>query len=180
MEKSGDATMEAIYIPRLTKAPQQTEVIEVEEFLPELETLTPVRGKIKVVHKGNYLDVSGQAETIVTLSCHRCLQQYNHRLVVKTSEMIWLDETADQFDDALEREIALEDLVETLSPKGYFYPDDWLYQQMCLAIPQRQLCDKKCQGIQLEDSNSNSNGGGVIDRRWATLESLKERLNNGK
>ncbi|MFB2838510.1 YceD family protein [Floridanema evergladense] len=171
--------MEAIYIPRLTKAPQQSEVIEVDEFLPDLETLTPVRGKIKVVHKGNYLDVSGQAEAIVTLTCHRCLQQYNHRLVVKTSEMIWLDEAANQLDDgALERETALEDLVESLPPNGYFYPDDWLYQQMCLAIPQRQLCDRNCQGIQLE--NSNSSGGGAIDSRWASLESLKERLNNGK
>jgi uncharacterized protein len=171
--------MEAIHIPRLTKAPQQTEVIEVQEFLPELETLTPVRGKIKVVHKGNFLDVSGQVETIVTLTCHRCLQQYNKRLMVKTKEMIWLDEAAAQPDDgALERETALEDLVESLPPNGYFYPDDWLYQQMCLAIPHRQLCDKKCQGIQLEDSSSV--GGGTIDSRWATLESLKERLNNGK
>ncbi|HEY9300643.1 MAG TPA: YceD family protein [Phormidium sp.] len=171
--------MEAIYIPRLTKAPEHTEVIEVDEFLPELETLTPVRGKIKVVHKGNYLDVSGQAETIVTLTCHRCLQQYNHRLVMKTSEMIWLDEAANQPDEgALERETALEDLVESLPPNGYFYADDWLYQQMCLAIPQRQLCDKKCQGIKLEDSSNTAVR--TIDSRWATLESLKERLNNGK
>ena len=171
--------MEAIYIPRLTKAPQQTEVIEVDEFLPDLETLTPVRGKIQVIHKGNYLDVSGKAEAIVTLTCHRCLQQYNHRLLVKTSEMIWLDEAADYVDDGvLEKETALEDLVESLPPNGYFYPDDWLYQQMCLAIPQRQLCDRNCQGIQLEN-NSNS-GEKAIDSRWATLEFLKERLNNGK
>ncbi|OKH37152.1 metal-binding protein [[Phormidium ambiguum] IAM M-71] len=171
--------MEAIYIPRLTKAPQQTEVIEVDEFLPDLETLTPVRGKIKVIHKGNYLDVSGKAEAIVTLTCHRCLQQYNHRLLVKTSEMIWLDEAAAYADDeVLEKETALEDLVESLPPNGYFYPDDWLYQQMCLAIPQRQLCDRNCQGIQLE--NNSIAGEEIIDSRWATLEFLKERLNNGK
>jgi len=171
--------MEAIYIPRLTKAPQQTEVIEVDEFLPDLETLTPVRGKIQVIHKGNYLDVSGKAEAIVTLTCHRCLQQYNHRLLVKTSEMIWLDEAAaDADDEVLEKETALEDLVESLPPNGYFYPDDWLYQQMCLAIPQRQLCDRNCQGIQLE--NNSNTGEKLIDSRWATLEFLKERLNNGK
>lgn len=171
--------MEAIYIPRLTKAPQQTEVIEVDEFLLDLETLTPVRGKIQVIHKGNYLDVSGKAEAIVTLTCHRCLQQYNHRLLVKASEMIWLDEAADYADDGvLEKETALEDLVESLPPNGYFSPDDWLYQQMCLAIPQRQLCDRNCQGIQLE--NNSITGEEIIDSRWATLEFLKERLNNGK
>ena len=36
--------MDAIYIPQLTKAPERTEEIQVNEFLPGLETLTPVRG----------------------------------------------------------------------------------------------------------------------------------------
>src|SRR5689334_8387011 len=119
--------MDAIYIPHLTNAPKQTEAIEIQEFLPGLETLTPVKGRLTVAHKGTYLEVSAQAEAIITLTCHRCLQQYNHRLVVKTSELIWLDEAANETDDVpLEREVAVEDLVETLPPNGYFYPDDWL------------------------------------------------------
>lgn len=76
--------MEAIYIPQLLKAREQTQTIEVDEFLPDLETLTPVRGRISVQHRGNYLEVSAQAETIITLNCHRCLQQYNHRLKLNT------------------------------------------------------------------------------------------------
>ena len=58
--------MEAIYIPQLTKAPERTEVIPVEEFIAGLETLTPVRGQVRVHHQVNYLEVSGKAETIVT------------------------------------------------------------------------------------------------------------------
>ena len=72
--------MEAIYIPQLLKAPQKTEEIQVQEFIDGLESLTPVRGKMAVVHRGNYLEVSVQAETIITLTCDRSLQQYNHRL----------------------------------------------------------------------------------------------------
>ena len=49
--------MEAVYIPQLLKAPEQTQVIDVQEFLPGLETLTPVRGSIRVQHHGSYLDV---------------------------------------------------------------------------------------------------------------------------
>lgn len=86
--------MEAIYIPQLTKAPEQTAVIEVQEFLSDLETLTPIRGLMRVQHHGNYLEVSAQAEAIITLTCHRCLQQYNHRLLLDTAEMIWLDESS--------------------------------------------------------------------------------------
>lgn len=166
--------MEAVYIPQLLKAPEQTEVIDVREFLPGLETLTPVRGRIRVQHHGSYLDVSAQAEAISTLTCHRCLQQYNHRLSVDTSEIIWLEETAGQPDDGpLEREVAWVDLVESLPPQGYFYPSEWLYEQLCLAIPQRQLCDEQCAGIQTATVQETQQ---LVDRRWASLETLKKQL----
>ncbi len=165
--------MESIHIPWLLKLPEQTETIQFNECIAGLETLTPVRGRMQVAHKGNYLEVSAQAETIITLTCDRCLQQYNHRLTIDTSELVWLDESSDQLDSgALEREIPLEDLVETLPPEGYFYPDTWLYDQLCLTIPPRRLCDQQCPGIQVSDQESNSRG----DRRWQALEALKRQL----
>lgn len=168
--------MEAIYIPNLTKAPQQTEVLQVQEFLPGLETLTPVRGRFQVQHRGNYLDVSAQVETIITLTCHRCLQQYNYRLSIKPAEIIWLGAATEQPDDLpLEREVAVEDLVETLSGQGYFYPSEWLYEQLCLEIPQRQLCDAQCAGIQINAQNQSET---PVDRRWSSLEALKKQLPN--
>lgn len=166
--------MDAIYIPQLTQAPERTEEIPVDEFLPGLETLTPVRGRIRVQHNGNYLEVSSQAETIITCTCNRCLQNYNHRLSADTKEIIWLDDAVKDSDDLpLEREIALEDLVETLPPQGYFHPTEWLYEQMCLEIPQRQLCDKKCPGIQPSITSISEQ---PIDNRWAGLEALKKQL----
>lgn len=166
--------MDAIYIPQLTKAPERTEEMEVNEFLPGLETLTPVRGRIRVQHHGNYLQVLGQAETIITCTCNRCLQNYNHRLTVEPKEIIWLDEAANETDDLpLEREVAFDDLIETVSPEGYFYPDQWLYEQMCLELPQRQLCDANCQGIQASAESKFNNS---VDRRWSSLESLKNQL----
>ncbi|NEQ28389.1 MAG: DUF177 domain-containing protein [Microcoleus sp. SIO2G3] len=165
--------MEAIHIPWLLKLPEQTNVIQFNELITGLETLTPVRGRLEVSHKGNYLEVSAQAETIITLTCHRCLQQYNHRLKLDASELVWLDESANQPDDGpLERETALEDLVETLPPQGYFQPDTWLYEQLCLAIPPRQLCDNQCPGIQVTHTESAS----PTDRRWEALEALKRQL----
>jgi uncharacterized protein len=165
--------MEAIHIPWLLKLPEQTDVIQVNEFLPDLETLIPVRGRLQVTHQGNYLEVGVQAETIITLTCDRCLQQYNHRLAIDTSEMVWLDESAQQADYGfLERETPLEELVETLPPQGYFQPDTWLYEQLCLALPPRQLCDQQCPGISINNSGSSS----PTDRRWEALEALKRQL----
>jgi uncharacterized protein len=167
-------TMDTIYIPQLTRAPERTEEIQVKDFLPGLETLTPVRGLIRVQHQGNYLEVSGQAEAIITCTCSRCLQQYNQRLVVDTKEIIWLDTIANQLQDLpLEREVAVEDLVESLPPDGYFYPSEWLYEQMCLEIPQRQLCDLNCPGILNSTAESSEDS---VDGRWASLEVIKKQL----
>ncbi len=166
--------MEAIYIPQLTKAVEKTEVVPVQEFIAGLETLTPVRGQVKVQHHGNYLEVSGQAETIITLTCHRCLQQYNYRLSIDTSEMIWLDETASlPYEGPIDKEIAVEDLIESLPPQGYFHPGEWLYEQFYLEMPQKQLCQSDCTGISTGIINSSEKIG---DRRWASLEALKKQI----
>ncbi|WP_353772005.1 DUF177 domain-containing protein [Okeania sp. SIO2G5] len=133
---------------------------------------------MQVVHNGNFLAVKAIAETIVTLACDRCLCQYNHRLQVNASELIWLQALIepDEQDEGLEVEVPMDDLVETLDPKGYFNPGEWLYEQLCLALPQRQLCDAECSGIAIDSKAQDASP--LIDQRWASLQSLKENLPN--
>jgi uncharacterized protein len=164
--------MEPIYIPHIAKAPDQTWKVPVQDRLPDLETLTPAQGWIQIIHRGGFLEVSAKAEAIMTLTCDRCLQQYNHRVTVNTSEIIWLQEPQeDEADPGVEKEVALDDLVDSLSPQGHFRPDTWLYEQFCLSIPQKQLCDRQCPGIPVEADAK------PIDRRWASLESFRNQLN---
>ena len=168
--------MEPIFLPQLLKAPDGTEVINFSENLADLETLTPVKGWIKVTHQGAYLEVSTQADTIVTLACDRCLQQYNHRLSIETSEMLWFRDQSQEetYEPNTEIEVALEDLVESLVPDGTFDPKEWLYQHLCLAHPQRKLCDADCPGIDVSDSQNKTSQ--PVDNRWAALESLRNQL----
>lgn len=166
--------MKPIYIPELAQAREKTQVIQLEEWIAGLETLTPVRGWLRARHQGNYLEVSASAETIMTLTCDRCLQQYNHRLRVNLSEIIWLDAARALAEGSLEREVLLEELVETLSEEGYFYPEEWLYEQMCLEIPPRKLCAGACPGIQVGEQKLSQSPLG--DRRWASLETIKKQL----
>jgi uncharacterized protein len=169
--------MDAIYIPQLARAPEQTETIEVQEYLPDLETLTPVQGQIRVTHQGTYLEVSARAEAIMTLTCDRCLQQYNQRITIEATELIWLQEPVEEpTEEGIEREVALDDLIETLPPQGYFQPAQWLYEQLCLEIPHRKICDANCPGIQIQ--NNPPAAKPTLDRRWASLESFKENLSN--
>jgi uncharacterized protein len=168
--------IEPIQIPRLTRAPQRTEVIEFNEPIAGLDTLTPVQGRLQVTHQGSYLEVSARAETIVTLTCHRCLQNYNYRLLIEPAELIWLDGAADSLDPILlDQEISPEDLVETLPPDGDFDVESWLYEQLCLEIPHRQLCDQSCPGIEVPLAET---AMPLVDRRWASLEALKNQLSD--
>ncbi len=163
--------MRAIHIPQILNAPNKTISLDVAEHLPDLETLTPVKGEMSVTHQGTYLEVKGVASAIMTLECDRCLQSYNTRVQVNTSEMVWLEETSAE--SALEKEVDLEDLIESLSPQGEFNPSEWLYEQMCLAIPQKKICRPDCEGIEI---TSNPPAIEEIDHRWAALSSLKQQL----
>jgi uncharacterized protein len=88
--------------------------------------------------------------------------------------MIWLDASAHQAHlNSLDVEINVEDLVETLSPQGDFDPADWLYQQLCLQTPLRQLCEGPCEPPQSSTTTPSDN---PIDSRWAALEALKHQL----
>jgi uncharacterized protein len=165
--------MEAIYIPRLLKLPERKEEIKIQETITGLNTLTPVRGLMVIRHGGNYLEVSVKAETIVTLVCDRCLNHYNYRISLNNSELIWL-ESEQPADLPQEREVSVEDLSETLSPDGYFEPETWLYEQLSLAMPLRQLCGKNCQGTELSVAEVQPS----IDSRWASLADLKKQLPN--
>ncbi len=167
--------MEAIYIPHLLKAPKRTAEIIVDDAISQLHTLTPVKGRITVRHGGNFLEVASGAETIVTLTCDRCLQHYNHRLEIDTSELIWLEsELENEADIPSEREVSLEDLSETLPPNGHFDPQMWLFEQLSLALPLRKVCGENCPGA----AQTASKHENTIDNRWSSLAALKEQLND--
>lgn len=169
--------MEPIYIPHLLKSPKRTAKIIVDDNLAELETLVPVKGIIAVRHGGNFLEVTSQAETIATLVCDRCLQHYNHRLEIDTSELIWLESELENIHELpSEREVSLEDLSESLPNNGHFNPEFWLFEQLSLAMPLRKVCGESCPGATTMGSEDESH----VDRRWSSLAALKDRLNGSQ
>ncbi|MEM8640941.1 MAG: YceD family protein [Cyanobacteria bacterium P01_G01_bin.54] len=166
--------MRPLYIPQIRQATDARIALEVEETIPGLETLTPVRGQMTVAHHLSYLDVTATVETIATLVCHRCLKHYNHRLRVETQELIWLD---DPEPDAEERtDLHNGDFSETLSPQGYFDPTNWLYEQLSLAMPLQQICGDSCEGIAAHLTQTDPQ----LDSRWAGLSALRQQLDRNE
>jgi uncharacterized protein len=160
--------MEKIFIPRLLKMPEQKEEIALNHQISGLDSLTPVRGFFQVAHRGNFLELQLQAHTILTLTCDRCLQSFNHRLEVDTSEIILLKEEEPLVSYPLEREIISEDLSETLPPDGELIVDEWIYEQLSLAMPLRILCGNDCQAPVIKGQDHDR----IKDDRWSSLASL--------
>lgn len=164
--------MQSLYIPHLLQRTERTQTIPIDDFVSGLDTLTPFRGTLSIRHGGTFLDIKVKGETIVTLICDRCVQQYNHRIVVDTSEIIWLDKNLSLSDIPQETSLSWKDLSETLSPDGHLNPETWLYEQLSLAMPLRRLCRRDCQQPVFDCDQDFS----LIDSRWASLESLKQKL----
>ncbi|OIP78397.1 MAG: metal-binding protein [Oscillatoriales cyanobacterium CG2_30_44_21] len=161
--------MEKLYIPQIAKAVEATETFDFKEFVEGLATLTPVQGVMSVRHVGSFLEVSVKASTIMTLTCDRTLVQFNYRLAINNSEMIWLAEPLPESEYPREREVESGDLVESLSPNGYFDPSSWLYEQLILAIPYPKIAPD-APALDLKDQQQ---GDTPIDKRWSALSSLQ-------
>jgi len=163
--------MHSIYIPHLLRQPQATQIVYLDGPIPELETLMPVKGEVRIRHGGTFLEVWVRAETIVNLVCDRCTQSYNYRLELATTELIWL-ESEPEAPILAERELHWEDLSEHLPPEGHFELDTWLYEQFTLALPMQRLCGKSCQSPRPTSLSVDLS----TDRRWSALEILKQQL----
>ncbi|MGA1263325.1 MAG: YceD family protein [Prochlorothrix sp.] len=168
--------LESVAIPQLVYFTDQTLSLDFKGYFPDFDSLTPIQGTLQVRHHGNYLAVSVTAQTIATLTCNRCLGQYNHRLGVEAEELIWLQAEDDRGDDEPgldEDDREGDSLLETLPPNGSFDLAQWLYEQVCLALPSRQVCAQDCPGIALTPEQTGDTG---LDRRWLALQNLNTPL----
>ena len=147
-----------------------------EGYLDALPSLIPLRGEIQAEHHGNVLAVEAELNTIVTLSCDRCLGQFNQQLSASPSELIWLGDqppTEDQLQ--LSAEISdLEGLVETLDPRGNFDPQQWAFEQLNLQLPVVNDCGETCPGAPTFNQEVVANDEPATDPRWEALRRLSD------
>lgn len=164
---------------------------QIDQRLEALPSLTPVRGRVRAVHRGNVLEVEGEASTIVTLCCDRCLQDFNQALSCRNRELIWLGEASRS--DGVSEDVVLESaaqlldleadaLTESLDPQGDFDPGHWIFEQLHLLLPVVNHCGELCPGPNLAgagatgsgqaDAGGDAPGAGPIDPRWAALRQL--------
>ena len=151
----------------------------VEGQLESLKSLTPVRGELTAEHRGNVLSVEGELSTIITLTCDRCLGQFNQQLSCQPSELIWLGDAPPSDEQLQESEdiSAMEGLVECLDPRGRFDPEQWVFEQLSLQLPVVNHCGSDCPGPPLprESGCEHTSGSEPIDPRWQALRNFQRQ-----
>lgn len=156
----------------------------IEQRIEGLDSLTPVQGQLQALHHGTALEVTAEAETIVTLCCDRCLQHFNHALRAEVHELVELrgqgEPDAGSDADLEERnlvQLAREgmpegaDLDDRLDPAGNFDPERWLFEQLNLRLPLVNRCGADCPGPATWSSEPVSG-----DPRWAALAQLSQAV----
>jgi len=158
---------------------------EVDQHLSELESLTPVRGSLLAIHRGNVLELEGEGSTIVTLCCDRCLQHYNHPLSFRSRELLWLGEQARQAGLGTEAllgpganggeptnllDLEADELCESIDPNGSFEPEHWLFEQLSLQRPLVNRCGDDCPGPPQATNAADE----PVDPRWLALRRLQD------
>ncbi|MFM7266045.1 MAG: YceD family protein [Cyanobium sp.] len=146
----------------------------VDQPIAGLSSLSPVRGEVRVRHHGNALEIDGEADTIVTLCCDRCLQPFNHPLHAEAHELLELAGAGDGPEsgpippEEPEAFLLGDDLDDRLDASGRFDPEQWLFEQLSLRLPLVNRCSPECAG---PPSWGDGPSGG--DPRWAALRSLR-------
>lgn len=157
----------------------------VDQWLPELESRTSVRGELRARWLGDALEVSGQASTTLTLCCDRCLVDYDHPLAFDCRELIALAAEGEEnlspevfdlsglvvgsLDQAPHGQGEAEGPCERLDPLGLFDPARWLFEQLSLQWPCRNHCGKACPGPAVWSTAEPE----PLDPRWARLSQLR-------
>ena len=142
----------------------------VEQHIAGLESLTPVRGRLVAIHHGTALEVKADVETIVTLCCARCLQQYNHVLRAEVRELMGFCGPESGLHDVQSDDLSLplpEDIDDRLEPAGSFNPERWLFEQLSLQFPLVNRCGQDCPG-----PASWGTAPTPVDPRWEALKAL--------
>ena len=141
----------------------------VEQRLSDLETLGPVKGWLKALHRGDDLWLEAEATATVELICDRCLKPYPQPLETHISESIALQSGGP--DAEIEELDGTDAPLETLDPNGRFDPEHWLFEQLNLQLPLKRLCCPDCPGL-IEPETPES-APEAVDPRWAQLLQLK-------
>lgn len=174
-----------ISLDELRALPQPRLEIEFKETLDGTQAVKPVVGDLTVMASVTGMRMTGKVQTLLKLSCDRCLRPFFQSVSVDIDERFvvnGLNEWDNVKSNTKERELNRDDFFETLPVDNVLDISDVVYQAVTLATPTTCLCGEQCPGpptptksgkkATLNQSKEARKGENQIDPRWKNLKSL--------
>jgi uncharacterized protein len=158
--------------------------LQFNEKLEGTVAVKPVIGDLTVSASSTGMRLIGRVQTLLKLSCDRCLRPYFQTVTVDIDERFVIDELMNQDKNQQEvRELTrAADFVEALPPDNVLDVSDVVYQAVTLATPNSCSCGDQCPGPALPAKSAKKASLGKakegrraeapIDPRWKNLKSL--------
>ncbi len=169
-----------ISIDELRNLPHQRLSVNFKETIEDIGAVKPVLGELSISASSTGVKVTGSVQTLLKLTCHRCLRPYFLNINVPLEE--FMVESAGHEDYPRERELLSKDFVEELPEDGILDITDLVYQAVTLATPVTCLCGDDCPGPAFPDGEGKSSSLASdkdssshkkpIDPRWKNLKTL--------
>lgn len=154
------------------------------ENIEDLGAVKPVLGDLTVSASATGMKISGTVQTLLKLTCHRCLRPFFLNINVPLDEFFVENRTDREIAERFpkERELLASDFVEELSEDGILDITDLVYQAVTLATPVSCLCGDDCPGPAFPEGTAESGSLAAskdakhhkdrIDPRWKNLKTL--------
>ena len=113
-------------------------------FGKEITLTEPVRVNLKLNKSGDEISVRGVVETVVRLSCSRCLEGFSYNIDTDI-DVIYQPFKKEICEKA--EELKEDDLIIATYTEPVINLDGDIREAIHLAIPMKPLCSEECQGL---------------------------------
>jgi len=138
----------------------------------EKTTGRKVEGDLKLTRTDKGILVTGELKTVQRLTCSRCLETFDHPLMLTLSE-----EYVPTLDINSDTALPVSECMFTIDTNHEICLDDALNQYTLMSKPMKPLCKADCRGL-CDQCGVNLNNGDcgcskTIDPRWAAMAGLR-------
>ena len=157
--------MTKILIEDIEKESDKTLAYEFEFYIEELDS--DVFADLEFKSLGEFVEVVGNVNGKIKLTCDRCLNEFDYDLDIKIQETYAKHSLQDEYSQ--EFELQRGQFVTDLNGEKEIDVYDLLYQSVILNLPNKKVCGINCnEGMFVSDEDIN-----IHDDRMDVFKSIK-------
>ena len=132
--------MNKILIEDIEKEPNKTMYYEFNEYMEEFGA--DITADLELKSLGQFIEVTGDLQGKLKLTCDRCLSEYEYNLDIEIEETFAKQSLQDEYSS--EFELQSGQFITDLNGEKEIDIYDLLYQSVILALPNKKVCGINC------------------------------------